>query len=143
MGPDAVDERLRILRMVETGKITAAEAARLLDALDAAAGRAAGAGGAAAGAFAGDEGGEGEPARFVRVRIHDMHTGRPRLNLNVPFELLGLVVDMVERFAGQAQTGPDGISVSHILAELRAGVRGKVVDIEDEDRAVRLEVFVE
>jgi hypothetical protein len=144
-GRDAVgggDERLSVLRMVEAGKITAADAVRLLEALEAGADRGEGPGRRPA---AGRPGAGADEPRFIRVRMNDLRTGRPRLNLNVPFELLGLVVDVAERFGARsgAGAGGDEISAARVLAELRSGVRGKVVDIEDEEHAVRLEVFVD
>jgi len=143
------DERLSVLRMLEAGKITAAEAVRLLEALEAGAGPGHGPGrraaaSAASAASAAGAASADEP-RLIRVRMNDLRTGRPRLNLNMPFGLLGLVVDVAERFAARsgAGAGAEEISAARVLAELRSGVRGKVLDIEDEEHAVRLEVFVD
>jgi hypothetical protein len=120
------DERLQILRMVESGHITADEAARLLQALDAADAHDASAQGAG-------------KARWFRVRVTDLSTGKPKVNVNIPMGLVNVGMRMGARFA------PDiaGIDTAQVMQAIRDGVQGKVVDVEDEDDGERVEIFVE
>jgi hypothetical protein len=120
------DERLQILRMVESGHITADEAARLLHALDVADSREASAQGAG-------------KARWFRVRVTDLSTGKPKVNVNIPMGLVNVGMRMGARFA------PDiaGIDTAQVMQAIRDGVQGKVVDVEDEDDGERVEIFVE
>ena len=67
------EDRMRILKMLEEGKINAEEAAKLLEAL----------GGRAETGPAG----KGERARWFRVRVTDTKTGRKKVNINIPLGL--------------------------------------------------------
>ena len=120
------DERLQILRMVESGHITADEAARLLQALDAADAHDASAQGAG-------------KARWFRVRVTDLSTGKPKVNVNIPMGLVNVGMRMGARFA------PDiaGIDTAQVMNAIRDGVQGKVIDVEDRDDGERVEIFVE
>ena len=72
------EERLQILKMIEEGKISAAEGAELLRALD----------------TKGERGPTLEPMkgtsnpRWFRVRVTDMQTGRNKVNVNIPMGLV-------------------------------------------------------
>src|SRR5437016_2011161 len=72
-------ERMRVLELLEQGKITATEAAELLRALgddDRDAPEAAG------------EAPRGERPRWFRVRVTDVSTGRPKANVSIPFGMV-------------------------------------------------------
>ena len=74
----AGDERLRVLQLLEEGKISAAEAADLLTALrqpPPPAGR----------------------ARWFRVRVTDQRSGRTRTNVSVPIGMLGFGLGFARR----------------------------------------------
>ena len=120
------EERLQILKMVESGHITADEAARLLQAIDAA-------GPHEAGAQAGSK------PRWFRVRVTDLSTGKPKVNVNIPMGLVNVGMRMGARFA------PDiaGIDTAQVMNAIRDGVQGKVIDVEDRDDGERVEIFVE
>ncbi|MYJ77391.1 MAG: DUF2089 domain-containing protein, partial [Caldilineaceae bacterium SB0670_bin_27] len=75
------EERMRVLKMIEEGKISAKEGARLLGALgksDEQARRQRGT------AEAGAEGG----GRWLRLRVSDTRSGKTRVNLTIPIGLV-------------------------------------------------------
>ncbi|MEZ4710420.1 MAG: hypothetical protein R3A44_24675 [Caldilineaceae bacterium] len=117
------EERMKILHMIEEGKITAEEAARLLAALD----RATGAQAEAPRA--------GQSARYMRVRVTDSITGQQKVGVNVP---LGLVTFGL-RFV------PEGAKhhVQSIQDAINAGRTGRIVDILDEHEGQRVEILIE
>ena len=83
------EERLQILKMIEEGKISAAEGAELLRALE----------------TKGERGPTLEPMkgtsnpRWFRVRVTDVQTGRNKVNVNIPMGLVNVGIKMGARFA--------------------------------------------
>ncbi|MCX6031235.1 MAG: hypothetical protein NT169_18290 [Chloroflexi bacterium] len=119
------EERMRILKMVEEKQVTAAEAAKLLEAL-----RTAG-----AGAIREEPG----RARWLRIRVTDRATGKFKVNVNLPVGLVDVGLKMGARFA------PDmaGMDINAIHAAIKEGLQGKIVEIDDEKDDERVEIFVE
>jgi hypothetical protein len=123
------EERLQILKMIEEGKISAAEGAELLRALD----------------IKGDKPQAPEPLkgasapRWFRVRVTDVNTGRNKVNINIPMGLVNVGIKMGARFAPEIE----GEQLENILEAVRSGQHGKVMDITDDEDGERVEIFVE
>ncbi|MCL6581185.1 MAG: hypothetical protein K6U08_06185 [Firmicutes bacterium] len=126
------NQRLTILRMLERGRLTAEEALRLLEALDA-------------------PGGSGRhrvrgaaPARRLRLSLVELDTGRSRAEAVLPASL-------VEFFLRLGLLGPGGtfriagqrLSGDLLLDALREGATGRILDVTDHDQNVRVEIFLE
>jgi len=120
-----VEERMQILKMIEEGKISAEEGAKLLAAL-------------AAGSKPSASKREGGPKQF-RVRVTDLATGRNKVNINIPMSLVNVGLKMGARFA------PDvaGINFDEIMEAVRSGSQGKIVDVVDEEDGERVEIYIE
>ncbi len=80
----APEERMKILKMVEDGKISAEEGARLLAALTKGERKRAAAEGPAEG-------------RWLRVRVTDLASGKASVNLNLPAGLVNVGLRMGAR----------------------------------------------
>jgi hypothetical protein len=125
----STEERLQILKMIEEGKISAAEGAELLRALD----------------HKSDRAPTQEPLkgvsapRWFRVRVTDTNTGRNKVNINIPMGLVNVGIKMGARFAPEIE----GQQLESILEAVRSGQQGKVMDIVDEEDGERVEIFVE
>ena len=119
-------ERVRILKMVESGRITAEEGARLLGAID------------EAGTREHSEDGEAS-SRWFRVRVTDMLTGNRKVSLNIPFALVDLGMRIGARLAPDA----GGIDLEQLREAIHRGVRGKLIDVEDHEGGERVEIYVE
>lgn len=121
------DERMKILRMLEEGKLTAEEASRLLKAL--AHGkpepRAASSG--------------GEPARWMRVRVTDLDGEHTSVNVNLPIGLVNVGLRLGAQFIPDVEE----IDLQEISEALKAGITGKIVDVVDEAEGQRVEIYVE
>jgi len=122
-----VEERMKILKMVEEGKISAADGAQLLAALS-------------------DSRRAptppvppGGPARWFRVRVTDLKTGKTKVNVNIPMGLVDVGIKMGARFAPNL----DGDQMAVITEALRSGAVGKIVEATDEEDGERVEIFVE
>lgn len=126
---DGTEERLQILKMIESGKITAAEGAELLRALSSKEGK----------------GPQREPMkgvstpRWFRVRITDVQSGRNKVNVNIPMGLVNVGIKMGARFAPEIE----GEQMESIMDAIRSGQQGKIMDILDEEDGERVEIFVE
>ncbi len=138
-------ERLRILELLEQRRITAAEAAELLSALDT--------GGRGMqrrverGRWVRDDRGRwfreemGPPAdraRWFRVRVTDQRTGRVRSNVSVPIGMVGFGLGFARRF----RRIPGVEHVDDLFEALRSGRRGVIFDVGNEG-AERVEIFID
>jgi len=119
------DERMRILTMIQDGQVSAEEGARLLEALQA---------GSQDGARA-----DGAQARWFRVRVTDLKTGKNKVNVNIPVALVNVGVKMGARFVPEGKT----VDLAKLTEAIQNGAQGKLLDVEDEESAERVEVFVE
>lgn len=122
----STEERKKILKMVSEGKITAEEAARLLSALS------------RTGKGKQSESSGKEP-RWLRVKVTDVHTGRAKVNVNLPFSMVQVGLKMGAKFVPDM----DGVDLDGLSEALRSGMTGKIIDIVDEEDAQRVEVYVE
>lgn len=118
-------ERLKILKMIEEGKITAEDGSRLLAALS-------------KGERQRTAPKSGE-AKWLRVRVTESATGRVTVNVNIPIGLVNVGLRMGARFVPDME----GFELEELSEALRQGLTGKVVDIVDEDEGQRVEIFVE
>jgi hypothetical protein len=116
------EERMRILSMLQEGKITAEEANRLLSALNQAA-----------------KAGPKRTPRQLRVRITDVNTGRAKVNVNIPMGLVNIGLKMGARFI----PSDADIDVESVKEAISNGQMGKIVDMEDSEDGERVEVWVE
>jgi hypothetical protein len=118
-------ERMQILKMIESGRVTAEEGAKLLGAIHEATAR---------------EQSEAEEAapRWFRVRVTDMHTGRNKVSVNIPFDLVNVGIRMGARFA----PGKGDIA-KEVSDAVNQGLRGKIIEVEDEDKGERVSIYVE
>jgi polyhydroxyalkanoate synthesis regulator phasin len=119
------DERLRILQLVEEGKISPEEGIRLIQALD--------------------KTGEQQtqlalrPAQWLRLQISDMLSGKVRVNVRLPVTVLNTGMKIGARFSdeiGQTEMG-------QIMDAIADGLTGQVIDIYDDQGEKRIQVFLE
>jgi hypothetical protein len=119
------EERLKILKLVEDGKITAEEGTRLLAAMSKGDRKR-----AASGA---------QDARWLRVRVTDLSSGKPAVNLTLPMGLVNIGLRVGAKFAPDV----DGMDLEQVAAALRQGLTGKIIDVVDEEEGQRVEIYVE
>lgn len=124
----STEERLRILKMIEEGKVSAEDGARLLEALSAAEQR-----------RSTSEAPATEAPRWFRVRVTDLRTGRNKVNVNIPMGLVNVGMKMGARFAPDME----GVDLNQLTEMVKSGATGKLVEIEDEEDGERVEIFVE
>ena len=129
------EERIKILKMVQDGKITAEQAADLLKALE---GRTAQAGGAPGQAVPPAQAGTPR-GRWFRVRITDTDTGKTRVNVRMPLSVVTAGMKMGMRFSPEVE----GMDIQQLAELIQSGETGQIVDVFDEEDGEHVEVFVE
>ena len=158
------EERMMILRMVEEGKVTPEEGARLLAAIGereaepqmagvaegaagwtagwtagssagSSAGEANGSGAAPAGGYAASFGDSSLNGRFLRVLVSNGVTGKQKVNINIPLGVVEFGLRFIPPTAKvNAQTIRDAIT---------SGTRGRIVDVMDNEKGDHVEIFIE
>jgi hypothetical protein len=114
--------------MVSENKIDAQEAARLLAAMN----------------RASEADAEPEPARtgsakWFRVRVTDLATGRTKVNVNLPLSLVKVGLRMGAHFAPEVEE----LDWDDLVAAIQEGAAGKLVEVEDLEDGEKVEVYVE
>jgi hypothetical protein len=138
------EERMKVLKMVEAGKMTPEDAAKLLSALtessrskqnDAKSGASSTRSSSYSYTTA-DSARAGQRARNVRVRITDSgKKGGPNVNIAVPVGLVSVLSRILNRFGinPAKSEGSDAIDVHELLAFIEAGHVGRVIEINGDD----------
>lgn len=116
-------ERMTILRMVEQGKISAEDGARLLAALDK--GQA---------AESKSRPNIFDTSRQLQVRVTDLGSSRQRVNVALPVGLLHLAWRWLPASA-QAQ-------IEQVQAAVDAGASGRLIEVVDQESGVRVEIML-
>ena len=123
----ATEERLRVLQMLEDGKITPEEATALLRAL----GKGQGAGQRSAG--------PGTENRYLRIRVTDLASGTGKVNVTIPLGLVSAGLRIAERFAPDFE----GVDMQELEQAIVGGAEGKIIEVMDAQDNERVEIFVE
>jgi len=129
----STEERMRILMMIQEGKISATEGARLIEALDDLS-KPTPPPSPSAGAVP-----SGKKPQYLRVLITDTDTGKARVNVRLPVSLINSGIRMGARFAPEIE----GLDMEDLNAWLNSGEIGQIVDIFDEEDGEHIEVFLE
>lgn len=141
------EERMLILKMIDEGKISADEGARLLAAIQAPEDESSSGSSEEASTSTTSNNiasnfsngrsvaNHGSSARNVRLRVSDSHTDQERVDVNVPLK----IVEFGLRFV------PETIDdrIENIRTAVNAGKAGPVLDIKDSDGANRVEISLE
>lgn len=122
------EERMKILKMINDGKISAEEGSQLLSALSQR---------------------SDKPHRtarrslsnqMLRVRVTDMSTGKAKVNINVPMKLVNAGINIAAQFIPEMESAQMMEAVKEALAE---NLSGKIVDVIDEEDQEHVEIFIE
>jgi hypothetical protein len=119
------EERMKILKMIEEGKLSAQEGAKLLSAL-ASANRPLG-------------GLSASGAKWLRVRVTEVASGRSKATVQIPLSLMEAGMKIGAHFAPEI----DGVNMDQLMDALRAGMTGKIIDVVDDEDGEHVEICVE
>lgn len=132
-----VDERTEILRRVETGQINAAEGLKLLNALERPAAQPAPA--PEPPAPAAPPAASPLTMRWVNVRVTNLTTQAPKVNVRLPLGLIRLGLNVGRRYAPEL----NDIDWDDLLDQVKRGANGRLVEVEDLADNERVEILVE
>jgi hypothetical protein len=118
------EERLHILRLIETGQVRAEEGAQLLDALGESTSR--------------ERSRAGARPNVLRVRVTDLSSHRQKVNVTIPVSLIDIGIKLGARLFPR-----DGLTVEEIRRVVESGVTGRVFDMQDLEEGERVEIFIE
>ena len=121
----STNERNRILGMIESGQITAAQAAGLLDTL----------------MLNYEQARSQVENRTVRIWMTDMFNNRKKMNMTatIPVYLVNMSLRLLARLVSQLDDG----TIQQVIRALERGTTGRLLDLQDLEEGKRLEIFVE
>jgi ParB-like chromosome segregation protein Spo0J len=117
---------MKILKMIDEGKITAEEGAKLLSALSEQRKS------AKRKTLREASGG----ARWLRVRVTDMVTGKAKATVNLPLGLVDAGLNIASQYA-------PGVEFDELVEAINQGAEGKIIDVMDEEDGEHVEIFIE
>jgi hypothetical protein len=117
---------MKILEMLREGKINTEEAATLLDAL---------------------EEGNGQetssaPGKVLKIKVSDKQSGAVKVNMGLPLGFARFLKDLIP-VSERARIESQGVDLDAVFANLDSGVKGKLVDVEDERDGHLIEIWIE
>jgi polyhydroxyalkanoate synthesis regulator phasin len=122
------EERMKILKMINDGKINAEEGSQLLSALSQRSDKS-------------RKTAKRSPSgQMLRVRVSDMSTGKAKVNVNVPMRLVDAGLNIAAQFVPEMENGQMMEAVKEALSE---NMSGKIVDVIDEEDQEHVEIFIE
>lgn len=124
----STDERLKILKMVQEGKLSADQAVELLEMLD-----------KSDNVTATKSSNVNLAGRWLRVRVTDTNTGKVRVNVRLPLSVVSSGIKMGMKFAPQVE----GLDVNQLMEVIQSGEQGQIVDVVDEEDGEHVEVYVD
>lgn len=119
-------DRMRILEMIESGKISADEGASLLD------------------TFKEQQFDRAikpsvKERRWFKVRVTDTVTGRNKALVSIPFGLMDWGLKVGAKFAPEVAD----VDLGELRDVLHSDLEGKIIDVMDEEDGEHVEIFVE
>ncbi len=121
------EERMKILKMINDGKITADEGAQLLSALTQRSEKP-------------KKASRSMTGQWLRVRVTDMSSGKAKVNVNVPMKLVDAGLNIAAQFTPEMEDAQMMEAVKEALSE---NIQGKIVDVIDEEDQEHVEIFIE
>lgn len=123
------EERLQILKMLEEKKITAQEAAELLDAIE-----------------AGNEEikvNKKTSAKWLKIKVYT-EDGKVKKNIRLPISLMQMGLKIGKKFDSKlADADLTAFNMEEIMELVKQGAEGKIIDVYDEEGKTKVEISVE
>jgi len=122
------EERMKILQMIQDGKISAEDGAKLLTALA--------------------EGSQSPKSktmhrrrdfRNMRVKVTDTGSGKTKVSVNLPLNLVDAGLNIASNF--MPDVGID--AAGEISNAINEGLSGKIIDVIDEEDGEHIEIYIE
>lgn len=125
-------EKIKILQMIQNGKITAEQGIELLNACNLSEAKTSANNAASVGS-------RGPSAQWVRVVVTDMTSGKRRVNVRMPAGL----VNTGTKFGARLSIDRQNLDPAILRESIRSGKIGKILDVTDDDEQERVEIYLE
>jgi len=122
------EERMKILKMIEDGKLSAEEGTKLLATLS-----------EKRGPTPSRAPGMPSSPRWLRIRVTDVRSGRSKASVQIPLALVDAGMKIGAHFAPEVE----GVDMANVMDALRSGMTGKIIDVTDEQDGEHVEIYVE
>ena len=119
------EERLRILKLIESGQVSAEEGGQLIEALSANQER--------------DRPRGAVQPRVLRVRVTDLSSRRQKINVTIPVSLVGIGLKLGAKLVRRMESA----NADQIMRAIEGGSLGRIFEMQDLDEGERVEIFVE
>lgn len=120
------EERMRILKLLEEGKINADEAAKLLAAVETGAAKAP----------------RGAGRKVLHIEVRGDAEGSAKVNVNIPLELIRIGLQMVPK-EYREKLEAKGMDLDKIVELIETGAQGRLVEVEHEKGNGKERIIVE
>ena len=117
------EERLKILQMIQDGKISAEDGAKLLSAIS-----------QNAQTQKTRTASRNRESRYMRVRVTDMNSGKTKVSVNLPLGLVDAGLNIASNFMPDMSADAS----ENIRDAIHEGLTGKIVDVME-----HIEIFIE
>jgi len=124
----APEERLRVLQMIEDGKVSAAEGARMLCC-----------GEEPVPSEKSEQTSGGQTPRWIRVMVTDLSSGKTRVNVKLPVNLMSTGVKMGAHLSADQYE----LNMQQINDYIKRGVTGQVMEVVDDDEGEKVAIYLE
>lgn len=114
------EEKRKVLKMLEEGKITADDAMKLLASLE-------------------RSSEPGIKGKKLRIRVTDRQTNKPKVNLTIPLGLAKVVAKFIPSKA-KAKLQEEGVDIDSLLSQIASENIGKIVDVESEEEYAEISI---
>jgi hypothetical protein len=78
--------------------------------------------------------------KWLRIRVTDMRTGDSKANVKIPVSLANFGMKMAAKYAPESI---EGLDMNEIIAAVKNGGEGKLMDVEDQEKGELVEILVE
>jgi len=119
------EEKMRILRLLEGGKVTSAEAMELIEVV---------------GKSQPNSGGGGH-GRALRIRVCESGAIEPRVNIRVPLGWAKFMAPLIDKIKAELAGQGFGVDLGAVQAAIVDQVPARMVDVQDGGE--RVEIFIE
>jgi len=120
------EERMKILKMIEEGKLSVEEGTRLLVSL----------------AKHNQPSSlptaqkPGDHARWLRVRVTDAKSGKNKATVNLPIGMVDVGLNIAAQYAPE-------VAFDELRESITAGAQGKIIEVFNEEDGEHIEIFIE
>ena len=123
------EEQLRILKLIEEGKISADDGAKILNALN-------------KGDSKSSDSGPKKMGHILKIKFTDHKTGKTKFKFDIPLEwakMLNHFIPPLEILKLEEQ----GIVLKEVVDGITEGTIGKIMDIQNKDSSDHVELWIE